>query len=115
MVIIEREEASEQGYLKTLMTIPCGFGGIKQDKDAPNASVVVVLDVMDPQDRLYCLEMGPAQLLNTFQRLPTLGLLPLATDLPGRMPIEIYTPKFGRITYCLSFRFKSNYFSLCSW
>ncbi|PVH69080.1 hypothetical protein DL98DRAFT_598973 [Cadophora sp. DSE1049] len=64
--------------------------------------------------------MGSAQLPNTFQRLPTVGLVPLATDFPGRVPIDIYTPpqaKFGsaRVVHCLSLQFKSDYFPLHIW
>ncbi|KAH9208034.1 heterokaryon incompatibility protein-domain-containing protein [Leptodontidium sp. 2 PMI_412] len=120
MVIIERDQESALDHLRSLIIIHRGFTDTKRDEAAPKASAVAVLDVMDPQDRLYCLEMGSAQLPNTFQRLPTIGLVPLATDFPGRVPINIYTPpqaKFGSagVVHCLSLQFKSDYFPLHIW
>jgi len=121
MSIIKQLETSHQVHLKGLITIPCVFSGTKKDQDIPKGYVVVVLDVVGPSNYLYCLEMGFALLPNTFQRLPTLGLLPFpylsVNQLPGRMPIEIYSPPTigGGVVHCLLFKFKSKYFILRSW
>ena len=114
LTIIERIEASERGYLGNL-TNSRELSRTQQGIQAPIASRIAVLGVMDSQHRLYCLEIDYAQRQNTFQRLPYLGLLSAVAGLPGRIATEIHTPRVGKTTYCLSFAFQSNYFHLLTW
>jgi hypothetical protein len=53
MIIIEQDQESGLDHLKNLMIIHSGFSGTKRDEEAPKASVVSILDVVDLQDRFF--------------------------------------------------------------
>ena len=68
IVIIKQHKAAEHDHLTILMTISGGSSGTKQDKKAPKASVVTVLDVIDPQRSLILTRNG---LCATSKHFPT--------------------------------------------
>jgi len=116
MVIVNLVKASQLGLLKSRNVVDCGSEGIPEGFKIPQASVVVVLDVVDLRGRFFCFDMGPGRVMHMFQRIPTLRLIPLQREaLPDGLPVEIYTPVPGNRGCMCSIQLQSEQFKCHRW